>query len=425
MNSQSTGVHLLLLALVIAGPCGASGDGTPSSSQASADASYVPAVPPISTGDLVRGNNEFALDLYHRIAADEGNLVFSPYSVSLALAVTFAGARGATAAEMGRVLHLSGSPAAIGEAFAAYRARFEPEEVGGTLNIVNSLWCRQDYPLESTFVRLARHYYGATVRPVDFEHRPEGVRREINQWVATATRNRIADLIAPGGVAATTRLVVGNAVYFKGKWQHPFDPGDTLPGPFTLRPDESVDVPMMHETAEIPVVQLPGLALAELPYEGGDLSMIILLPDADDGLANLEHQLGADVIAGWLRKLDHAAPATIELTLPKFRATLTLDLSPILRRLGMESAFRASAADFSGISRSPGLLISDVVHRAFIDVDEEGTEAAAATAVETTLGARYRPDTTPTFEVDHPFLYLIRDNSSGGILFLGRVVDPR
>lgn len=419
------GRRLLLGAalLVVLGP-GARGEVVHPTSPP-ADTVYVPAVLPVSQSALVRSDNRFALDLYGQIGRGDGNIVFSPYSISLALAIIQGGARGSTAAQIARVLHLPNSPREVAEAYSRYTALALPlQGDGGILSVANSLWVRQDFPLRPAFAKNARRYYGATVRSADFGRAAEAARSEINDWVATATRGRIANLIGPGGVGAATRLVVANAVYFRGKWKFPFQPSDTAIIPFYLNGGEPTDVPMMHRTAELRMIRLGDSDLLELPYEAG-LSMVVLLPTAPDGLPDLERHLTAEKLAAWLAELDHTNPTKVDVWLPKFRSTFAVDLQAPLERLGMAAAFQQSAADFSGMSTAQGLYVSDVIHKACIDVDEEGTEAAAATMMAVEIAAINRPNPTQTFLADHPFLYLIRENFAGGLLFLGRTVDPR
>ncbi len=394
-------------------------------SRTAKDARYVPDVPPLDASTLVRANDAFALDVYSQLRTGSGNLFFSPYSVALVLAVTGGGARGRTAVEIDRVLHLTGSPEAIAEAFALHTAGFEPDEMGGNLVIANSLWGPPGAGFQPAFLHLAKRYYAATVRTVDFARDAGAARDEINDWVATATRRKITSLIGPGGVNARTRLVVCNAIYFKGRWQQAFHPDATMPAEFTLGNGASIEVPTMTQRGHFRLLHRDRLDLLEMPYQDAGLSMVILLPAADDGLTALERRLTAAALDGWLGALARATPTAVDVSLPKFRFSQAVSLARPLRRLGLATAFDPARADFSGLGAAPGLFISEIVHKACIDVDEEGTVAAAATAETGTLGALYHPDDTPRFDVDHPFLFLIRDNADGGILFLGRVLDPR
>ena len=373
--------------------------------------------------EVVEGNTAFALDLHRRERDQPGNLFFSPYSISTALAMTWAGAKGRTEQEIARVFHFTLPPGDLPRAFGELAERFAQIEKQKhiSLRIANSLWCQRDYPFLKPFLDLNRTHLQAELGSVDFDHHTEAAREEINRWIERKTQDRIRELMAPGQVTPVTTLVLCNAVYFKGKWVTQFDPKATATNVFFPRRGQRVTVPMMSGKMKVRS-QSPGdLTLLVLPYTGNDLSMVILLPEAVDGLGALEQRLDAKELTSWLAALDQARESEAIVVLPKFKLNCRLNLKDDLAAMGMPSAFKPGA-DFSGMTSAEKLWISDVVHQAFVDVNEEGTEAAAATAVAMTRSAS--ASHTPLFRVDHPFLFLIRERQTGSILFLGRVVDP-
>jgi serine protease inhibitor len=371
--------------------------------------------------ELVRGNTEFAVDLYQRERAGNGNLFFSPYSISSALGMTYAGARGQTEKEMARVLHFGSNPATVHAGFRKLNDRVKEIGSGGkvSLNIANSLWCQKSYLFTEAFLKLNHDFYKAEARLVDFMTGAESVRDQINSWVATNTQDKIQNLISPGALTASTRLVLCNAIYFKGKWTSQFDPKVTGPEPFHTGSGE-VQAMLMRQTLSLRSHNIDDGVLFALPYTDGNLSMLILLPDAVDGLASIEKNLTAARLRQWLDALDQARETKAQLFLPRFKLDLRLDLGKTLSAMGMPSAF-GPKADFSGMSARGDLFISDVIHQAFVEVNEEGTEAAAATAV-TMRATSFSP--IRQLRVDHPFLFLIRENQTGNLLFLGRVLSP-
>lgn len=372
--------------------------------------------------EIVKGNTAFALDLYQRLKDQPGNLFFSPYSISSALAMTYAGARGQTESEMAKTLHFSPPQGDLHAAFSTLAAQLDEVQGKGrvALTVANSLWCQQSYHFADAFLNLTRRQYRAETRLVDFKNAAEAARGEINTWVERKTNEKIKDLIGPGMLTPLTRLVLCNAVYFKGKWALQFDPKRTEPVPFFTSPDKSLPVPMMWQESSFKMADAGDVSLLELPYAGDDLSMIVLLPKAVDGLPALERKLGADSLGKWMAELGQARTDKLFVWLPRFKTTCRFGLAKTLAAMGMPSAF-SGAADFSGMTGTHDLFISDVVHKAFVEVNEEGTEAAAATGVVMTLGMVSRPR---IFKADHPFLFLIRENHTGSILFLGRITDP-
>jgi len=372
------------------------------------------------TAPVVSANTAFATDLYAKLKSENGNLFFSPYSISTALAMTFAGARGDTAQQMADVLHFTLPQDRLNPAFAELEAELEAIQKKGKvqLSVANSLWPQKGYPFLPEYIGLLKRYYGTTVTPLDYAGDTEAARKTINDWVEQKTNRKITDLIKPGMLGALTRLVLANAVYFKGNWASQFDPKQTQDGQFLVATNTHVKCKMMHREATYPFAEIPDLKVLELPYAGDDLSMIVLLPQKMDGIGALESEFTAAKLAGWMKPLRRQE---VEVALPKFKLTCAFSLKRTLTAMGMTDAF-IEKADFSGMDgRKNWLYLSAVLHKAFVDVNEEGTEAAAATAEFVEVGAELVP---PTFVADHPFVFLIRDKRTGSILFLGRVTDP-
>jgi len=431
-------VGLVALSLVVAGcappgtqpaptePSGAGpGPAAPSIALSDHPRDLNPAADPADLAALADGNAAFAFDLYHILAAEEGNLFFSPYSISVALAMTYAGANGDTAGQMAEALHFSLPPDQLHAAFNAYsldlqaRAEAEVEGTPFELSIANSLWGQQGFPFLPEFLDLLAENYGAGMRLVDYASDPEAARQAINQWVSDETREKIQDLIPSGAIDTLTRLVLANAIYFKAAWLHQFDPDTTQPAPFHLLDGSTVDIPMMHQEEPYGTALGDGYQAVELPYENGDVSMLVILPDEGQFQA-VEAALSPEMIQGILENLTYGS---VILTLPRFTYESAFDLNDALGALGMTDAFDLARADFSGMDGNRDLYIGNVVHKAFVAVDENGTEAAAATAVIMQITSAL-PGEPIVFTVDRPFLYLIRDMRTGGILFVGRVVAP-
>jgi len=376
-----------------------------------------------SAAAIVKANNAFAVDLYQRERTKPGNLFFSPFSISTALAMTYAGARGETEQEMARVLHFGGTPEQVPAAFAELTRRME--EIGRgqqvKLSVANSLWCQQSYPFTGAFLKLTRDSYGAEARLVDFRNQSETVRQEINSWVAQKTQDKIKDLLQPGQLTPQARLVLCDAVYFKGKWQFQFDPSETKPAPFFVAPGQPKTTSMMSRTLALRSREFDDFYLFALPYTNNVLSMVILLPKAMDGLRAVEQEISGATLGQWLAALDGATETKADVFLPRFELNCRLELARDLSAMGMASAF-GPRADFSGMTGKRDLYISDVVHQAMVEVNEEGTEAAAATAV-VMRSLALRRNLNPVFRVDHPFIFLLRENGTGSLLFMGRVTD--
>lgn len=371
---------------------------------------------------LVEGNTDFALNVYRQLSAAEGNLFFSPYSISTALAMTFAGARGETEKQMAEALrfHLAGKD--LHEAFAELESilRRTREDDKISLDVANGLWPQKDHPLGEDYLSLVRHYYGVSITPVDYRTAAEDARRMINRWVEEKTRDRIQDLIQPGVLDAMTRLVLVNAIYFKGMWENRFKVEDTREAPFHVATGKMVQARLMNLKAEFGYAEVDALQVLEMPYAGKALSMVVLLPRKADGLRELEGELTPAKLKEWRSVMRRRE---VVVYLPRFSTTSMFRLDQTLAALGMRDAFIPGRADFSGMDGGKGsLYIGVVLHKAFVDVNEEGTEAAAATAVG--IRATALPAPPPEFRADHPFLFLIVERETGSVLFMGRVTDP-
>jgi len=374
---------------------------------------------------LIEGNSAFAFELYQALKEEDGNLFYSPYSISLALAMTYAGARGETAEQMAATLQFMLEQERLHPAFnwldAELASRGEGAEgkdgEGFRLNIVNAIWGQKDYEFLSDFLDVLAENYGAGLRILDFITETEKSRVTINDWVSDQTEGRIEDLIPKGAISELTRLVLTNAIYFNAAWAYPFDEDMTTGGQFYLLDSGQVSVPMMKQTESFGYTEGEGYQAVELPYDGGELSMVILLPEAGN-FAAFEEELQAQQVSDIIKSLQRTEVA---LTMPRFEFDSEFSLRDTLAEMGMPIAV-SGAADFSGMTGDPELFISDVVHKAFVAVDEAGTEAAAATAVIMDLTAV--PETPVEVTIDRPFIFLIRDIETGAILFVGRVMNP-
>jgi len=374
---------------------------------------------------LVEGNSAFAFDLYQQLRDEEGNLFYSPYSISLALAMTYGGARGETEAQMADALSFSLPQNQLHPAFNALALELESRGEGAEgkdgegfrLNIVNAIWGQLDYEFLSDFLDLLAVNYGAGLRVLDYINSPEESRVTINDWVADQTEGRIEDLIPQGIISPMTRLVLTNAIYFNAAWNYPFEENMTEDGIFYLLDGDEVTVPMMRQRETFGYAEGDDYQAVELPYDGDELSMVILLPESGQFEA-FEASLDAATVAGIIKDMGRHE---VILTMPKFEFESSFSLKDTLSAMGMPDAFDMSVADFSGMTGEPELFIREVVHKAFVSVDEAGTEAAAATAVIIDLTAM--PETVE-MTIDRPFIFLIRDIETGTILFVGRTLNP-
>lgn len=369
---------------------------------------------------LVRDNNAFAFALHGQLHSEVGNLFYSPHSISAALAMTYAGARSDTRDEMAAALrfHLPGeklhaSFAALSEHMQAVQADYPVE-----LHTAHSLWPQDTYPFLDSYLNRVKKYYRAEIRPMDYKNAAGEARRTINQWVENQTDNKIKDLIPPGALDALTRLVLVNAIYFKADWSHPFDEKRTETAPFYTAPDRTADIPMMRRTERFRYADDENVQVLEMPYAGDALSMRVVLPKERFGLAAVESSLTADRWDTWSGRLRRQE---VNVRFPRFKMTAEFTLNAVLQALGMREAF-TDEADFSGMDGQRWLFISRVIHKAFVEVNEKGTEAAAATGV--IMKATAMPAPPPEFHADHPFLFFICDNQTGAILFAGRLTEP-
>jgi len=384
--------------------------------------------PDVSEGDLsmlIEGNSAFAFDLYRALKQEEGNLFYSPHSISVALAMTYAGARGDTAEQMAATLQFLLEQERLHPAFnwldAELANRGEgaqgKDDEGFRLNIVNAIWGQKDYGFLSDFLDVLAQNYGAGLRILDFINETEESRLAINDWVSDQTEGRIEDLIPQGAIDALTRLVLTNAIYFNAAWAYPFDGDITADGPFYLIDGGQVTVPMMKQTEAFGYTDGEGYQAIELLYDGDELSMVIMLPE-DGQFEVFEEGLQADKVSDIIGGLELTEVA---LTMPQFEFDSEFSLKDTLAGMGMPVAF-SGTADFSGMTGGRDLFISEVLHKAFVSVDEAGTEAAAATAV--IMKETAMPGQPAEVTIDRPFIFLIRDIETGAILFVGRVMDP-
>jgi serpin B len=375
--------------------------------------------------EAVKGSNAFAVDLYRQLGAKPGNLFFSPESISTAFAMTYAGAHGQTATEMARVFHFTLPQERLHPAMGALLAGMNAPHQGYALSVADALWAEQDAHFLPAYLALVQTNYGAGFHPVDFKSDPEGARATINQWVEKQTNDKIQNLLGPGTVTPLTRLILTNAIYFKAAWADQFSKSATKNGDFHISASKTIQAPTMHRSGHYYYFKGPSIQALLLPYEKDEVSMLILLPDEVDGLPALERSLTAANLEKWIESLGYAEEVIV--SLPRFNITQQFELSSELKKLGMKAAFDASDADFSGIAGDKSLVVSAAIHKAYIDLDENGTEAAAATAVvmmPTAIPPMRNPPPPIVFTADHPFLFLIRENASGAILFMGRVTDP-
>lgn len=384
-----------------------------------------PAVGKADIDSLVDGNNAFGLDLYQSLRSEDGNLILSPFSISLALAMTYSGAKGETEAQMAEVLNFP-AQSQTHPAFNALDLMLEETDIildkdqePMQLDIANAVFAEQTFAFLPDFLDTLSVNYGAGVRLMDFANNPDPSRKEINQWVSDETKDKINDLLPENAVTTSTKMVLVNAIYFKADWLSPFDANDTYDGTFTLLDGSEVTVPMMGQRMGIPYYVGNGYAAAELPYAGESAVMTVLVPDAGR-FEEVESQLNGAMFKEMLANL---APADVTLRMPKFEYESSFMLSDTLASMGMPLAFDENRADFSGMTDQQALYIGNVIHKAFVAVDEEGTEAAAATAVIMEGASAVMPENE--LYIDRPFIYFIRDVESGQILFIGRVLNPK
>jgi serpin B len=378
---------------------------------------------------LVQGNGTFALDLYARVKDGEGNRFLSPFSISCALAMTYAGAQEETALQMAKAMHFTLPPGKLHPAFHRLISELNSRTASPTgdkqaasvqLLTANALWAQTGERILSDFQKRIEINYQGGLEQVDFRRAPADALRTINTWVEERTSGKIKDLLKPGHIDSQTMLILTNAIYFKALWDTPFDEHATAPADFHASDHDPVRVDMMKLTGRFRYLDEKTFQALELPYLGNGQAMVILLPKTNDGLAELEASLSFTMLEGWLKKL---SSHRVNVSLPRFKLTAELELKGALSELGMPLAFQPRKADFAGITGTRDFAISAVVHKAFVEVQEKGTEAAAATGV-VMRSAAMVPSTPAVFRADHPFFFLIRDTRTGSLLFLGRLVRP-
>ncbi len=377
---------------------------------------------PEGVDSVVDANNQFAFDLYSKYKSNDDNIFFSPYSISTALAMTYEGARGKTAEEMQSVFHFPQDDNIRRPAFARLYNEINKGDKKYTLSTANALWAQNDYPFLGEYFDTIGKYYGGKVTNLDFKTDTENSRVTINNWVEEQTNNKIKDLIPSGAITPDTRLVLTNAIYFKGDWVLQFDKKNTREEDFRKGPTDTVKAQMMRLTGEnvkFNYTETDSLQVLELPYAGNDLSMLVLLPKGDN-MTGLESSISAEKLAEWKAGFKEQR---VDVYMPKFKFETKYIMAKDLKEMGMPTAF-SDYADFSGMTGQKDLRIDQVIHQAFVEVNEEGTEAAAATAVVmveiTSVGGGPR---IPVFRADHPFIFIIQEKNTGSILFMGRISD--
>jgi len=367
---------------------------------------------------LAKDNSIFAINLYQSLCTSEGNLFFSPYSISEALAMAYAGARGNTETQMAKTLQFSLDQENLHPVFAGLRSTLNKLQVKDSikLNIANSLWPQQGYPLLDDYKSLVERYYDTYITPVNYFNASESARQTINKSIEDKTEQKIKEALPSGLLDAGTLLVLVNAIYLKGNWEYKFDPNNTQNAPFYISPHKQVQVPMMNQTEMVKYADTNSMQILELPYKGSNFSMLVLLPKEIGGITQLEKSLSAENLMEWR---DYLYKWPVHFFLPKFKMTCLFRLDKTLQDMGMIDAFQGTA-NFAGMTGNRDLFITFIIHKAYVDVNEEGTEAAAATAG----GFGGSPPPPAVFRADHPFLFLIQENKTGSILFIGRVTDP-
>jgi serpin B len=371
----------------------------------------------------VSGNNQFALDLYAKYKIKDGNIFFSPYSLSSALAMTYEGARGKTADEIQSVFHFPKDDAVRRESSQKIDSQINKSGKKYQLQTANALWAEKNYQFKPDYLALVDKYYGGKTTNLDFINNTENSRITINRWVEEKTKDKIKDLIPKGSIDRVTRLVLTNAIYFKGLWLEQFSKNNTQEKDFRIEPNNSVKVPMMSfagEKAKFNYGETEKVQVLELPYEGNELSMLVLLPKNND-LRAAEESLTSEKLSALRKSLRNQR---VDIFVPKFKFEMKYFMAQDLQQMGMPLAFAQGKADFSGMTGNRDLYIGDVIHQAFVEVNEEGTEAAAATGVVMKAMAIMQPEKPIVFNADHPFIFFIQERATGNILFLGRVKNP-
>jgi len=374
--------------------------------------------------NVVEANNKFALDLYSEYKSEEGNVFFSPYSISTALAMTYEGARGQTAEEMQSVFYFPEDDYVRRSGYANLYNEINKGDKKYKLSTANALWAEQNFQFLDEYFNLINQYYDGKVTNLNFKQDPEGSRVTINNWVENKTNDKIKDLIPFGMITPITRLVLTNAIYFKGEWVKQFNEDETRDRDFRISSNNNVKVKMMQRTDDESIfgyTENNQLQILEMPYSGEELSMLILLPK-DDNIRSLENSITTEKLSEWKEDLKEQR---VNIYIPRFKFETKYFMADTLSEMGMPTAF-SDSADFSGMTGKRDLKIDEVIHQAFVEVNEEGTEAAAATAVimiAMGIGLDEGPK-IPVFRADHPFIFIIQEKETGNMLFMGRVNDP-
>jgi len=386
--------------------------------------------------EVVNANNQFAFDLYSELyKSEQGNVFYSPYSISAALAMTYEGAKGQTADEMKSVFHFPESKI-LRPNFAAVYNEINKQDKNYKLSTGNALWVQKDYPFLEDYIKRVENYYGGKAAGLDFIQETEKSRQTINTFIEEQTNDKIKDLIAPGVLNPMTRMVLTNAIYFKGTWEWGFDKSDTRDMDFKITKDNIIKTPMMYmnnDKASFNYADIGELQILELPYKDNEISMLILLPkqgvdyDMETGeeiildytLEDIE--LTTENLNSWKSEMQDDMGRLDSIYLPKFEFDTKYGLNQVLTQLGMPTAFNEMKADFSGMTQKEQLFISNVIHQAYVKVDEKGTEAAAATAVVMEASGI---GSSNIFKADHPFIFIIQEKETGNVLFMGRMINP-
>jgi serpin B len=377
---------------------------------------------PAADSRITPAMNAFTTAAYKELAGGDANLILSPFNIATALSMALAGARGQTAEEIQSVLHLHYDPtydSALGALLADLTKAANTE--GNELLTANGLWVQKGFAIQPAFENTLANNYHAPLTPLDFIAAPEAARSQINAWTEEHTNAKIKNLFPAGSLDDRTRLVLTSAIYFYGKWQDPFVTSRTQPAPFTLPTGGTTQANFMNQTSHFGYAETPSAQILEMRYSGTGIAFDVVLPKTLSGFSDLEKSLTFENLTGWLGNL---ATRNVQVSLPKFRAESEFSMREALSTMGMPTAF-TDKADFSGIDPKGGLAISAVVHKAFVDVSEQGTEAAAATGLAVHATAMRMPEQTVVFRADHPFVFLIRDTRTGVVFFIGRLMDPR
>jgi serpin B len=371
-----------------------------------------------SLDELVNGNTRFAIDLYQQLTEPGTNLFFSPYSISIAIAMTYVGASGETARQMAEVLHFPSDPQSLSPTLAALNSALNASQNEGhvILRSANALYPQTGFSILPTFLETMKTYYGATIEALDYFSQSAAAQTRINEWVSNQTEGKINNVIGDGVLGPLTRLVLVNAIYFKGDWAHQFDKARTHRADFWITPNQAVPVDLMAQTSLFDYGETPEMQLLRLPY-GDRFSMLVLLPKKDSSIETVEEILSSDNLKHWC---DCMRTVDVDVNLPRFKLNSGFLLAATLNQLGMTDASNPSSADFSGMH--PELCMDTVIHRAFVEVNEEGSEAAAATVA--VMSLRAMPAPNPHFRADRPFIFLIQEHITRTVLFMGKLGNP-